>query len=286
MNQTIGIAGLGLIGGSLAKAIKTKTDCRVLGCDIRGDVIDQALEQGAIDGELSQAALAQCDIIIAALYPDAVITWCEKNFAHMRAGAIIVDCVGVKTRICEMLPSLARAHGLRFVGGHPMAGVERSGFANSTGALFENATMVLCEDGADPAALEELRPFFLSLGFGSIKLTTAREHDEVIAYTSHLTHLAANAFIRSGTAKKRHGFSAGSFRDLTRVAKLSEDMWTALFFENRENLLREADAFIENMCRYRDALASSNCEAMRELLKGGTALKIADEEEEEAWRRR
>ena len=276
MNYTVGIVGLGLIGGSLAKAIKTRTDCRILGCDIREDVVAQATEQGAIDGELTEASLAQCGIVIVALYPDDVIAWCGKNFAHMRGGAIAVDCAGIKTGICGALPPLAREHGLRFVGGHPTAGMERSGFVHSDPALFDGATMILCEDGADSPALEELRAFFLALGFGNIKITTAREHDEVIAYTSHLTHMAANAFIRSDTARRRYGFSAGSFRDMTRVAKLSEDMWTALFFGNRENLLREADAFLAHLRMYRDALAASDRDAMRELLRSGTALKIAD----------
>jgi prephenate dehydrogenase len=287
MNNTVGIAGLGLIGGSLAKAIKARTGCRVLGCDIREDVVAQAMEQGAIDGELTDATLAQCGLVIVALYPDDVITWCEEHFAHMREGTIVVDCAGIKTKICATLPPLAQAHGLRFVGGHPMAGIERSGFANSDPALFDGAAMILCEDGcADRAALEELRLFFLFLGFGTIKITTAREHDEVIAYTSQLAHIVSSAYIRSDTAKRRSGFSAGSFKDLTRVAELSEDMWTALFFGNRENLLREADAFMEHLRMYRDALAAADRDAMRELLRSGTALKIADEEEEEKWRKK
>jgi len=287
MNDTVGIAGLGLIGGSLAKAIKARTTSRVLGCDIREDVVAQAMEQGAIDGELTDATLAQCGLVIVALYPDDVIAWCAEHFAHMREGTIVVDCAGVKTRICEALSPLARAHGLRFVGGHPMAGIERSGFANSDPALFDGAAMILCEDGrADRPALEELRSFFLSLGFGNIKRTTAREHDAVIAYTSQLAHLVSSAYIRSDTAQRRCGFSAGSFKDLTRVAKLSGDMWTALFFGNRENLLREADVFMEHLRLYRDALAAEDRDAMRELLRSGTALKIADEEEEEKWRRK
>jgi len=281
MKRTVGIAGLGLIGGSLAKAIKAGTDCRIFGFDIRADVVSQALEQRALDGELSDISLAECDIVIVALYPDDVISYCKRCMPLMRSGTIVVDCGGVKTRICAELSAPAGEYSVRFVGGHPMAGLERSGFSHSRADLFNGATMILCEDShTDRSALEELRLFFLSLGFGSIKITSAAEHDEIIAYTSQLAHLVSSAYIRSDTVKKRYGFSAGSFKDLTRVAKLNEEMWTALFFENRENLLRETDAFIGQLRRYRDALASADRDAMKELLGTGTALKIADEAEE------
>ena len=284
MKHTVGIAGLGLIGGSLAKAIKAKTDSRVLGFDINGDVVSQAEEQGAIDGELSDNALAECSLVIIALYPDDVISYFKGSFPHMRGGTIVVDCGGVKTRICEALSSLAKGSSIRFIGGHPMAGVERSGFSNSFAELFSGATMILCEDAStDSSALEELRSFFLSIGFGSIKITSAREHDEIIAYTSQLAHIVSSAYIKSDTMKKRYGFSAGSFKDLTRVARLNEDMWAKLFFENRENLLKEADAFIEHVRGYRNALASRDYDAMRELLRSGTERKTMDDAEEEIW---
>jgi len=284
MKQTVGIAGLGLIGGSLAKAIKAKTECRVLGFDIREDVVSLAKEQGAIDGKLTPALLAECTLVIIALYPDDVISYFAENAPYMRNGTIVVDCAGVKTRICEELSARAKEHSVRFVGGHPMAGVECSGYSGSFAELFDGATMIMCRDNyTDSGALEELGSFFLSLGFGSVKITTAREHDEIIAYTSQLAHLASSAYIRSDTVERRYGFSAGSFKDLTRVAKLNEDMWTALFFENRSNLLKETDTFIEHLRSYRDALASSDHIAMKELLKSGTALKITDEAKEKEW---
>jgi prephenate dehydrogenase len=284
MKHTVGVAGLGLIGGSLVKAIKAKTDSRVFGFDINGEVMLMAKEQGVIDGELTDAALAECSLVIIALYPDDVILYFERNLPHIRSGTIVVDCGGVKTRICEALSGRAKEQSIRFIGGHPMAGVERSGFSSSFAELFAGATMILCEDEyTDKSALEELRTFFLSLGFGSIKITSAREHDEIIAYTSQLAHIVSSAYIKSDTMKKRYGFSAGSFKDLTRVARLNEDMWTKLFFANRENLLKEADAFLENMRDYRNAIALSDYGAMRELLRDGTERKIADDAEEEKW---
>ena len=284
MKHTVGIAGLGLIGGSLAKAIKAKAGCRVLGFDICKDVMSLAKEQSVIDGELIGAALAECGLIIVALYPDDIISYCRKSLSYMRSGTIVVDCAGVKMRICEELSALTKEHSIRFVGGHPMAGVERSGFTSSFAELFNGATMILCEDSyTDRSALEELRSFFLSIGFGNIKITTAREHDEIIAYTSQLAHLVSSAYIRSSTMKRRYGFSAGSFKDLTRVAKLNEDMWTALFFENRENLLKEADVFLDHVRSYRDALASLDRNTVKELLRSSTTLKIMDETEEKEW---
>jgi prephenate dehydrogenase len=275
--STVGIIGLGLIGGSLAKAVNAKTACRVLGYDADEAVTGQALHNGAIDGEINERDINSCDLIIVALYPSDTINWCAENFKRMKPGTVVVDCTGVKTRVCEELVPLADEYNLRFVGGHPMAGIERSGYANSFAGLFDGATMILCEDDA------RLRSFFLSLGFGRIKVTTPREHDEVIAYTSQLAHLLSSAYIHGRTMRRRYGFSAGSFKDLTRVARLNPDMWTKLFFENRECLLKETDEFIESVIKYRDALARSDFDAMKELLRTGTKLKIEDEDEERKW---
>jgi prephenate dehydrogenase len=274
--STVGIVGLGLIGGSLAKAVRAKTDCRVLGFDGDEAVNARALSEGVIEGVLNAAALAYCEIVIVALYPQDVINWCAENFPHMKPGTLIVDCAGVKTSVCDKLVPLAAERGLQFVGGHPMAGIERSGYENSFAGLFEGATMILCEDQG------RLREFFLSLGFGSIKVTTPREHDRIIAYTSQLAHLVSSAYIHGDTRGRRYGFSAGSFKDLTRVARLNPDMWTKLFFENRESLLKETDELIANLQKYRDALAGSDAESMYGLLRTGSELKIRDEAGEQA----
>jgi prephenate dehydrogenase len=307
--STIGIVGLGLIGGSLAKAVNAKTTSRVLGYDADETITEQALRDGVIDGRLAvndcdmpgngvhdndvhnndvhdndahdndahDCGINDCDLIITALYPDDVINWCSENFKHMKPGTVVVDCAGVKTQVCEVLVPLAKSYKLRFVGGHPMAGIERSGYANSFAELFDGATMILCEDN------RLLGEFFMLLGFGRIKVTTAREHDEIIAYTSQLAHLLSSAYIHGQTMHRRYGFSAGSFKDLTRVARLNPQMWTKLFFENKDCLLKETDEFIESVIKYRDALANSDVDAMTELLRTGTELKIQDEEEEQKW---
>jgi prephenate dehydrogenase len=258
----------------------------VLGHDIRPDTLTAAAEQGVIDGVLTNTTLSECDLVILALYPGEINAYCEQILPHMRKDAVLLDCAGVKSRICREISALARRYSVRFVGGHPMAGVERAGYENSFAELFNGATMILCEDEhTDPAALAELRSFFLSLGFGSLKITDASAHDAVIAYTSQLAHLISSAYVHSKTLPQRYGFSAGSYKDLSRVAKLSPDMWAALFRENRENLLRETDAFIEKMREYREALKEDDIEKMTRLLESGNNLKIRDEAEEENWRK-
>jgi len=286
MNGVVGIAGLGLIGGSMAKAIKGRTDFSVFGFDTGAGILDLAQKEGVIDGVLTDAVFGECGLILVALYPEEVITYCKNIFGHLRPGTIVVDMAGVKTRICEELSAPAHDNGISFIGGHPMAGIEKSGYKNSFAGLFEGAAMILCEDEfTEEQTLSELSTFFLKLGFGSIKISSAREHDEIIAYTSQLAHLVSSTYIKSDTANRRHGFSAGSFKDLTRVAKLDADMWAELFLENKENLLKEIDICLKNMLDYRDALVSSDELALRELLRSGSELKIRDDEKEREWRK-
>jgi prephenate dehydrogenase len=281
MNGIVGIAGLGLIGGSMAKVIKSRTGQRVLGFDIDEDVTRLALKEGAIDGELTEAELGECGLVLVALYPEEVIAYCENILDRLQPGTILADMAGVKTRICEELSAAAKEKGVCFIGGHPMAGIEKSGFKNSSEDLFKGATMILCkDDNTCGSSLSELSAFFLSLGFGHIKITNAHEHDEIIAYTSQLAHIVSSAYIKSDAVNRRYGFTAGSFKDLTRVAKLNENMWAELFLENKENLLKEIDIFLNNMQEYRDALSFSDETALRELLKSGSDLKKIDDEKE------
>ena len=288
MIKTIGIVGLGLIGGSLAKAIKQKTDKRALGFDRCEDVVLRAKAQGFIKDKLTAQNLKLCDLVLVALYPEDVIAYCKSNFGLMREGTIICDCAGVKTRICSELSEDAAKHGVSFVGGHPMAGAECWGFDNSFAGLFDGATMILCEDPCTKrGAMEELKGVFPALGFAEVKVTTAAEHDEIIAYTSQLAHILSSAYAKSDMIDRRLGFSAGSFKDLTRVAKLNEIMWTKLFFENRNNLSNEIALLIEQLEKYRVALESLDHEAMRTLLKDGAERKIRDEAaEKEKWKNR
>ena len=230
--MTIGIIGLGIIGGSMAKSLKLRTDHNVLGYDIDAETMAIAHMSGAIDGELDSESIGKCDVVMIALPPTALLRWAEEN-SHLIKNAVLIDLCGVKRAICKRLKEIAYEHGFRYVGGHPMAGREVSGFKNASTELFCGASMILTPDeNTDIATLETLKKLFLEIGFERITLSSPDEHDRIIAYTSQLAHITSNAYIKSPTAQMYKGFSAGSFKDLTRVAKLDENMWTELFLGN------------------------------------------------------
>ena len=273
MNK-IAIIGLGLIGGSLAKTIKLHTDAAVYGADINPQAIQQALLLGAIDEPLTDELLSQCDLVLVALYPAAIIDW-VKSHAHLFGpGAIVIDCGGVKQSIYGELIGLSRGSQWHYLGGHPMAGREYSGFRYAKDDLFDGASMILCTDGKDdPALLASARDFFLGLGFRRVQFTDPKNHDEMIAYTSQLAHIVSSAYVKCPLAQSHKGYSAGSFADMTRVARLNEDMWTELFFENREALLPVMEDLVTRVTEYRDALRDGDTEGMRRLLREGREIK-------------
>ncbi len=272
--MNIGVVGLGLIGGSLARAIKGLSEHRVYGYDIQESVRFRAKLVNAVDGELTEELLPALDMLIIALYPQATIDYLKKAAPMLKAGAIVVDTCGIKRVVCEAAQAICQENHLIFLGGHPMAGIERSGFEASMGNLFNQASMLLVpQPDVAIETLEKVKAFFLSLGFGMVKFTTAQEHDRVIAYTSQLAHVLASAYVQSPTALKHSGFSAGSFRDMTRVATLKEEMWTELFLDNREELLAELDNVLKNLHAFRDALADKDAPALQALLKAGRETK-------------
>lgn len=270
----IGIIGLGLIGGSMAKAIRLNTDHYVLGMDLDPNVVTKAKIIEAINEELTQKNIGECDMIILALYPNATVETVKK-YAHLiKKGAYLIDCGGVKEKVCDNIPDIAKKNGFIFVGGHPMAGIEKIGFKYSNAEIFADASMILTPD--DDVKIEDLaniKIFFLSIGFGKITVKTAKDHDRIIAYTSQLAHVLSNAYVKSKTAKEHKGLSAGSFKDLTRVAYLNETMWTELFFENKDNLISEISTLVDNLTEYKTALESDNPDKLKELLKVGRELK-------------
>ncbi len=272
----IGIIGLGLIGGSMAKAIRLNTEHEVFGMDIDQSIITKAKIIEAINGELTEKNIGECDMVILALYPEATIKT-VKQYAHLiKKGAYLIDCGGVKERVCDSISQLAKDNGFIFVGGHPMAGIEKIGFKYSNADIFTNAAMILTPD--DNVKIEDLaniKIFFLSIGFGRITVKSAKDHDRIIAYTSQLAHVLSNAYVKSETASEHKGLSAGSFKDLTRVAYLNETMWTELFFENKNNLVNEISTLIDNLSEYKKALENGNEAKLRELLKNGREIKEA-----------
>ena len=277
--MTVGIVGLGLIGGSLARSIKVHTDFEVLGMDINSQTMLQANLLGAIDGTLTEDNLARCDVVLVALYPAAIVTWITEHQDAFRPGAWVIDCGGVKEAVCTPLNALAQGKPWHYCGGHPMAGREFSGFRYAKDDLFDRASMILTPPrDAGPEARTWLKDFFLTIGFRRVQFTTPREHDEMIAYTSQLAHVVSSAYVKCPLAQKHRGFSAGSFADMTRVAKLNEDMWTELFFDNRDALLPEINGLIDRLVAYRDALAAEDHQAMEQLLREGREIKEALEE--------
>lgn len=271
--MTVGILGLGLIGGSLARAYALEGH-RVLCANRDESMLSFAVLSGAVEAPLTSKNIAECDLILLAIYPDGSAAWLEQNACYIRKGTLVMDCCGIKREICRRCFPLAKEYGFTFIGGHPMAGNQFSGFKYSRANLFEGAPMVLVPDRFDDIDLLDRAKQALSpCHFGSFSVTTAENHDRMIAFTSQMPHIVSNAFIKSPTALEHRGFSAGSYKDLTRVAWLNAPMWAELFLENREYTLSELDAFIASLRQYRKAIAENDENALIALLEEGKRRK-------------
>lgn len=273
--MNIGIVGLGLIGGSFAKSAKKHTDFKVYGYDIDGNVIKSAVNDKILDGELNTEALRLCDYVFIPLYPEDVVEYVKKNADNFKNGATVIDCAGVKRSVCEKCFKIAECRNFSFVGGHPMAGTQYSGFENSKDTMFWNAPFVLTpKENEDILILANAREVIMKLGFGRVSVMTPKKHDKLIAFTSQLAHVVSNAFVKSPSALERKGISAGSYKDLTRVAYLNESMWTELFLDNKDNLIFELDNIISELQKYSDALKEDDAVTLCRLLKEGKEMKL------------
>ena len=270
----IGIVGLGLIGGSMAKSIKNRTGHTVYGVDLDQETMLLARMCGAIDGPLDGETLPRCDLILAAIRPQAVVDWVREHAPQISKSAILVDLCGVKRVVVEQIAPIAEEHGFAYIGGHPMAGRERGGFTSSADDLYVGASMILTPDKrTDMKLLETLQAFFLDLGFARLTFSQPEEHDRIIAFTSQLAHIVSSAYVKSPEAQRRRGFSAGSFRDMTRVARLDEDMWTELFLDDADFLTGELGVLIGHLEEYREALEARDARRLHDLLREGRELK-------------
>ncbi len=279
--MNIAIVGLGLIGGSLAKALRQKTDHHLLGFDQDRAVLDRALAEGVLAEALTEENLSCCDILLLALRPQAIIQWLTDHAPQLSCRTVVLDCAGTKAKVCAAGQGLARQWGFTFVGGHPMAGTEKMGYAASRPNLFDGASMLVVPgENYPPRVRTMVEELCREIGFGGVKYTTAQEHDRTIAYTSQLAHVVSSAYIKSPTAQNYVGFSAGSFKDMTRVAFLNEPMWTELFLENRENLLRELRELQGHLSDYIQALEDSNWGTLEGLLREGRTLKVLSDNRE------
>lgn len=268
----ITVVGLGLIGGSLCKHIKKHTDHIVSGIDTNPETVRMAISQGAIDYEDKDVSTA--DITIIGLFPDKCIDYCIENAAKFKKDSIVIDVCGVKKAVVSAVEPVLAEQGVTFVGVHPMAGREFSGFEYSLDNLFDNASFIMTPTEKTPEkVINLLEDFAYAIHFKKVVKTTPEDHDAIIAFTSQLAHVVSNAYIKSPTHQRQLGFSAGSFQDLTRVAKLNEDMWTPLFLMNKEPLVFEIDYIIDRLTEYRNAINDNDADTLRELLKQGRILK-------------
>ena len=271
--MTVGIVGLGLIGGSLAKAYQAAGET-VLAQDTDRSVLDFAMLSGTVSAPLTAEALPDCDLILLAICPEAAIRWFRANVSRIGSRPVVIDCCGTKRVVCAACFPVARENGVTFLGGHPMAGNHNSGFKYARANLFHGAPMVLVPaDRDDIRLLDRARELLAPAGFGRFSVTSAQEHDEMIAFTSQMAHIVSNGYIKSPTAGAHKGFSAGSYKDMTRVAWLAPEMWAELFLENKDFLLKELDFFMSSMQQYRDALAADDQQELVRLLDEGRKRK-------------
>lgn len=271
--MNVGIVGLGLIGGSMAKAY-SEDGHTVYGGELDASVVDFAMMAGACAGHMEHENIGSCELILIAIPPRAAIQWLTDHAALISKEAMVIDLCGTKRVVCEACFPLAEKYGFTFVGGHPMAGTHNSGFKYAKATLFKGAPMVLVPPrGHDMNLLDRVQELLSPAGFGKYSVTTAEDHDHIIAFTSQMCHVVSNAYIKSPTALMHKGFSAGSYKDLTRVAWLNPSMWAELMLENRDFMLSEMDVLIESLSSYRKAIAEDNFEDLRDLLDVGRRRK-------------
>lgn len=270
----IAVVGLGLIGGSICKALKANTFYHIMGMDKDPEVTKKALAAGAIDEEITVDRLSEANLTIVALYPVAIVDFIKENADKFRKGSIVMDICGVKGYIVKNCTPVLDEKGVIFIGTHPMAGTEHSGFDYSTADLFNKASFIITPSESTPQiAIDLVSTLGACMNFGKVVIATPEQHDANIAYTSQLAHVVSNAYVKSPSLLRADGFSAGSFLDLTRVAYLNEDMWTGVFMCNKEALLFEIDTIIKSLSEYRDAMERDDFDTLRELLKVGRERK-------------
>ena len=270
----IGICGLGLIGGSFAKAYKRHPEHTVLAADINQVILDFAKISGDVDDELNEETIASCDLLLLTTYPQAAQDYLIRMAEHIDSHTVVIDCLGVKRSICRTGFELAKKYGFTYAGGHPMAGTHNSGYKYATEELYDDQPMVIvAKPDEDIEVLGQIQEMLKPAGFGSFAFTDAKEHDRIIAFTSQLAHVVSNAYIKSPSAVGHKGFSAGSYRDLTRVAWLKADMWSELFIANRDYLAGEIGMLIDRLSEYKEAIEAEDSDRLIKLLNDGCRRK-------------
>lgn len=264
----IGIVGLGLIGGSFAKACSSRTGHTIYGYDTDARTMEMALQEDAVHAVLTQENLAEMDLLLLAVVPHLAIRYVEENAERIRG--IVMDLCGVKRMVSGKLLPLSQKHGFLYIGAHPMAGREHGGYDNAASDMFDGASMILVPHDEIPEAVYIL---LRELGFSTMKLSTDALHDRMIAFTSQMAHVVSNNYCKSEVGEQHAGYSADSLRDLTRVAGLNAAMWSELFIGNKDNLLQELDRLLQDMTEMRNAIETENAGRLEELLEEGSQAK-------------
>ena len=270
------IIGLGVMGGSYAKAL-TKKGLAVRCITKNAEDIEYALKEKMIaEGttEINERWIAEAELIVFALYPLTFISWMKENGHLLRPGTLITDVSGVKSGVIGKIQALL-PEGVEFISAHPMAGRERSGVAFSDDSVFKGANFIVVptEKNTEQAVrlCEQLGEY---LGFSRISRLSAEEHDRMIAFLSQLTHCIAVSLMNCNDAPEMEKYTGDSFRDLTRIAKINENMWSELFLMNKEALLREMDAFAKEFAAFRAMLEAEDGEGMKEKMRLSTAKRM------------
>ena len=271
--MNIAVIGLGIIGGSFAKALKKYTDHHIIGINRTRSVLERAYEEKVIDEIGDESSLEKADVIILALYPQTAVKYIEANGKHIKKNAIVTDSSGIKCEICPQMVELSKRFGFEFVGSHPMAGKETNGYESSEAELFEGASYIIVPCEASDDSVKIIADLALQMRFGSVKMTTPEEHDRMIAFTSQLPHVLACAYVLSPCCPNHKGFSAGSYKDVSRVANINATLWSELFLENREPLIKELDTLIDNIHAITDAVKANDKKKIEELLEAAHKTK-------------
>lgn len=271
-NSKILIVGLGLIGGSYAQALTDK-GYYVGAIARRQETIDYALENKLIASgqiEVTKDYVSQFDIIVFALYPKVFIKWIEDYQAYIKDGTLLTDVTGVKRSVVYRVQDILRK-GIEFIGAHPMAGKEVYGVENSDKRIFENANYIVTPTDENTGnAIEMCKELGKELGFKTVSVLTPEEHDEMIGFLSQLTHCIAVSLMDCKDSEKLVDYTGDSFRDLTRIAKINDAMWSELFMLNKDELLKQMDLFLDKFTELKNALSDGDTEKMKEMMRLST----------------
>ncbi len=272
--MNIGIIGMGLMGGSLGRAIIKHTNHTVFGYDTDATSMVKANLLHAFNYELNDSNIGDMDVLIVALHPHATIKVLQETAPKMKQGAILCDCCGNKRSIVEVMEALQADYPeVHYLSLHPMAGREFSGIAHSTVGLYDKASIIAVPVHTNIEPITAIKKLFMDINAERFVISSAEEHDKIIAYTSQLAHIVSSAYVLGSMSSEHMGFSAGSFKDMTRVAKLNPDMWTELMIDNSDNLSHQIAELIDNLQQFKKHLDEGDAGALHTHLENGVKAK-------------